>query len=395
MQSGKVLHVITGTAIGGAEIMLLRYLTALGPERARHSVVSMMPPGPVAERIRALGVPVSSLGLRGAAGLAGGIWRLARRLRRDRPALIHGWMYHGCLISTLALMLAGGRARRETALLWAIHHSLSDPAREKPMTRAVLAGLRRLSGRVDLITYCSALSRDQHRAFGFPATRDRLIVNAIDPQEFAPDPAARARLAALTGAPEGRLFIGNIARAHPMKDHACFARAIAALHRRGLDVQGVVIGAGQPGGAAEIAGAEAGISARLTALPARDDIAALVPGLDLYLLSSAWGEALPLAVAEAMAAGIPAVVTDIGDCGWLVAGTGATCPPGDPEALAEAAAPILSAPPEARAARAAACRARVMRDLSPAGYIRAHDEAYGAARAHRAHRLAPRPLPAT
>ena len=47
-------------------------------------------------------------------------------------------------------------------------------------------------------------------------------------------------------------------------------------------------------------------------------------GFDLYMLSSAWGEALPVSVMEAMAAGVPAVVTDVGDTGELVAGLGIT-----------------------------------------------------------------------
>ncbi|NHF73093.1 glycosyltransferase [Paracoccus xiamenensis] len=373
MAQPRILHVITGTAIGGAEIMLLRYLRALGPARDRHSVVSMMPCGPVAAMIRDGGVEVGDLGAASARQIPAAIRRLQTVIRQRDPQVIHGWMYHGSLVATLALRL--GR-RPDIGLIWAIHHSLADPAREKMTTRAVLRGLRFMAERADTITYCAQQSAQQHAAFGLPPARAQFVPNAIDTQEFRPDPTARARLAAATGIPEGRRVIGSFARAHPMKDHPAFVQALAQLVDQGLDVQGLLIGNGQPGGPAEAEAARLGISDRLTTLPARDDIAALVPGLDAYLLSSAWGEALPLAVAEAMAAGVPAVVTDVGDCRWLVGDCGAAVPPRRPDLMARALSDLLALPADRRAALSAACRARIIQQLSLPDYITRHDALY-------------------
>ncbi len=381
MAQPEILHVITGTAIGGAEIMLLRYLRALGPARARHGVVSMMPCGPVAAMIRDTGVEVSDLGAGSARQIPMAIRRLQAVIARRDPQVVHGWMYHGSLLATLALRL--GR-RPDIGLIWAIHHSLTDAAREKMTTRAVLRGLRLLADRADAITYCAQQSARQHAAFGLPAGRAEFVPNAIDTQEFRPDPAARARLGAAAGIPDGRRIIGSFARAHPMKDHPAFVQALARLRDRGLDVQGLLIGHGQPGGPAAAAAARLGIADRLTVLPARDDIAALVPGLDAYLLSSAWGEALPLAVAEAMAAGVPAVVTDIGDCRWLVGDCGAVVPPRRPDLMAQALADLLALPPDRRAALSVACRARIGAQLSLDDYLSRHDALYRRAHAARA-----------
>ena len=381
MAQPKVLHVITGTAIGGAEIMLLRYLRALGREGDRHAVVSMMPCGPVADMIRAAGVEVTDLGAGSARQIPVAIRRLQRVIAQRDPQVIHGWMYHGSLVATLALRL--GR-RPDIGLIWAIHHSLADPAREKMTTRAVLRGLRMMADRADAITYCAQQSAQQHAAFGLPSDRAHFVPNAIDTQEFRPDPAARTRLAAVAGIPEGRQIIGSFARAHPMKDHPAFVQALAQLAQQGLDVHGVLIGNGQPGGPAEAEAARMGIASRLSVLPARDDIAGLVPGLDLYLLSSAWGEALPLAVAEAMAAGVPAVVTDVGDCRWLVEGCGAVAPPRRPDLMARAAADLLTLPDDRRAALSDAARARIIAQLSVQDYITRHDALYRQARAARA-----------
>lgn len=352
-------------------MMLYRYLRAAGPDRAHHRVISILSEGQVADRIRELGVQVDSLDANSPAAMPLRLGRLRQLLAAARVDLLHGWMYHGALAGTMAL---GRRSR--TRQIWAIHHSLSDPGHEKPMTQLVLRLLRRFGDRADAITYCSRISRAQHRDWGLPASRDRLIPNAIDTDEFLPDPAAAARLRAEARIPEGRLIIGTVARAHPMKDHATFARAIAVLAQRGLDVHGVVIGQGQPQGAAVAAAAEAGIADRLTALPARSDIASLVPGFDLYILSSAWGEALPLAVAEAMSSGVLAAVTDVGDAAWQVGDCGASCPPRQPQALADAAARLLALPPPERARLAIRARQRIVQEMSLTAYVAAHDRLY-------------------
>lgn len=350
-------------------MMLYRYLRAAGGRR--HRVISILPKGPVAARIEALGVPVDSLAVGSPAAMAFRIGQLRRMIQSAPADIVHGWMYHGALAGMLAL----GR-QSPVRQVWAIHHSLSDPRHEKPMTRLVLRMLRRFGGRAAAITYCSTMSRRQHRAFGLPAGCDRLIPNAIDTDEFIPDPAAAARLRAIAGIPEGRLIVGNVARAHPMKDHATFARTIATLAGRGLDVHGVVIGHGHPDGPAVAAARMAGIADRMTALPARSDVAQLVPGFDLYVLSSAWGEALPLAVAEAMSSGVLAAVTDVGDAAWQVGPCGAFCPPRQPDALADAAMRLLTLPPAERARLAVLARQRIIRIMSLQSYVAAHDDLY-------------------
>lgn len=367
-------------------MMLFRYLRACGDAAENHVVVSVMPRGPVAALIDSLGVEVIDLGATGPAGMARAAASLATLFVRRPPEVVHGWMYHGSLVATLALAL--GRKSR-VGLVWGIHHSLADPAREKLTTRAVLAALRGLASRADAITYCSREAERQHAAFGLSADRACFVPNAIDTDEFRPDPAAQARLRQVAGVPEGRLIVGGIGRAHPMKDHAAFAQVIARLARRGVDAHGVLIGAGQPEGDAMRVAAAEGVADRLTALPARDDLPALVPGLDVYLLSSAWGEALPLAVAEAMAAGVPAAVTDVGDCAWLVGPTGRVCPPGRPDLLAEAVQDLLLLSRDERAELSTACRSRIGQKMSMTQYVFRHAELYQVCRARR-HAMSPR-----
>jgi glycosyltransferase involved in cell wall biosynthesis len=81
--------------------------------------------------------------------------------------------------------------------------------------------------------------------------------------------------------------------------------------------------------------------------------------LDIGTLSSSYGEAFPLVIGEAMACGIPCVVTDVGDCGYLVGDTGRVVPSRDPVALARAWDELIDLGPSGRVRLGQAARARI------------------------------------
>src|SRR6187551_1719532 len=98
-----VAHVITGLGQGGAEMMLLKLLQQTDRTQFSVRVVSLLdPPGPVADRVRALGIPVDALGIGRRVPNPAGLWRLARLLRATRPDVVQTWMYHGDLVGGLA-----------------------------------------------------------------------------------------------------------------------------------------------------------------------------------------------------------------------------------------------------------------------------------------------------
>lgn len=368
----KVLHCITSTGFGGAQIMLLRYLRALGQRAYDHSVLSLMPQGAIGQEIASLGVPVHDLGLQQGRYSVRALKTLRQHVRHTRPDLIHGWMYHGNLAARLATIASTAAP----PVLWAVHHSLQDIHNERRSSRFFIRSGAALSGGVSGISYCAQVSAAQHEAIGFASDRSIVIPNAIDTDEFRPDAEARARLGVIAGIPDGRIIIGNVGRDHPMKDQARMVAAIARLLELGYDVQGVLIGTGQDVGSARRASHELGISDRISTLSERSDIAKLVSGFDIFLLPSAWGEAFPLAVCEAMACGVPSVVTDVGDTGLIVGETGAVIPPSDTEAQASALAKMVDLGPSGRKAMGAAARDRICQNFSMSRYIDAHDQWY-------------------
>lgn len=351
----RVLHCITSLDIGGAQIMLLRYLRATARQGGNeHAVVSLAPVGALGEALGDCGVRVLSLGQsRGRPSLAA-LVALTRMLRAERPDIVHGWMYHANLASMLASAL-GPRV----PVIWGVHHSLRDIAAEPPLTRIVIRAGARLSRRAAAITYCSRASAAQHERISYDPSKRAVLPNGIDTDEFRPRPGAAERLRAMLGVPEGRLLIGSVARDHPMKAPEVLVRAVADILSRGHDVQAVFVGEGQTSGRAARAARELGVADRVSLLDARSDVPDVVAGFDIFALSSAWGEAFSLAVGEAMASGVPAVVTDLGDCAWLVGDAGGVAQPGDAASLADALESMIELGPEGRAALGARARSRI------------------------------------
>src|SRR6266700_7164800 len=104
----RIMHVITGLNTGGAELMLLKLLSAT-TRASVHVVVSLPDVGTIGPRISELGVPVYSLGLSRPIPNPVRVLSLGLLTRRLRPQLIQGWMPHGNLMASLAGTLARGR----------------------------------------------------------------------------------------------------------------------------------------------------------------------------------------------------------------------------------------------------------------------------------------------
>jgi glycosyltransferase involved in cell wall biosynthesis len=99
-------------------------------------------------------------------------------------------------------------------------------------------------------------------------------------------------------------------------------------------------------------------------LPAFDNTELFYSQLDLFVLSSAFGEAFPNVVAEAMAYHLPCVVTDVGDSRFIVGDTGIVVPPQDPQALAFAIKKILDLSEEERSDLGEKARVRVFENYT-------------------------------
>ena len=128
----RVLHIVTGLASGGAERQLHLLLRHLPPHQ-RCEVLTLTNPGTVADALRADGVTVHHLAMRGNRDL-GALPRLVRLVRAGRYDLVHTHLYRAQLYGRLAARLAGVRAVVSTE--HSLHAGVIEAGRSPGASRA-------------------------------------------------------------------------------------------------------------------------------------------------------------------------------------------------------------------------------------------------------------------
>jgi glycosyltransferase involved in cell wall biosynthesis len=328
-----VMHLITDLDVGGAEMMLSRLIGAVDERYCRMSVVSMIAPGPVGAQLAARGVSVRSLGMSRAVPDPRALLRLIKILRREPVDVLQTWLYHADFLGLLAAQCSGVRN-----LVWNLQCSNMDFSYYSFLSAALPRLLARLSGQADLALVNSAAGKAVHERLGYRPSRWEIVPSGIDVKRFQPDLAAKARLCCELGIPLESFLICLPARVDPMKDHANFLAASAQFNRTHPNAYFILAGRGthQSNEFLRPLLENTGCAGQISLLGERSDMPALLAGVDLVTLSSAFGEGWPNVVGEAMACGVPVVSTDVGDAAEIVGPTGIIVAPRDASALAAA-----------------------------------------------------------
>jgi glycosyltransferase involved in cell wall biosynthesis len=360
----RVLHIITALGQGGA-VRLLADLISHSSSGFSHQVVSLTDETPFFD----LGnTPVVSLGLQRGQVSPRALLRAGKEIRAAAPDVIHAWLYHGNLLSSLV-------PRRRAPLLWSIHNTTLPSWGSRAMTRQINRVCAHLSHWIPWrIVYCAELARDFHEeAFGYDQARGVVVENGVDFTAFQFDPEHRTALRARWGLNDADLAIGCVGRFDAQKDHATVLAAVSKLNqpRARLVLAGAGCTADNPALMALVDAS--GIADRTLTLGPIADMRGLLSALDLLVIGSAFGEALPIVGLEAVANDLPVVATTVGTVEQLVLDPSHLAPPRNPVALTEAitaALPLQGRPPSSPQMIARRDRMRRSHDLATtvAGY---------------------------
>lgn len=331
----KCVHLITGLDTGGAEHMLYKLLCRMDRTRFENHVISLTTVGPVGEKLLSEGIRVFSLDLK-RVGLPDirSVIRLVRLLKYLRPAILQTWLYHGDLLGLIA-----NRWARVPHLVWNIRCSEMEFHRYRAWTRWTVALCASLSNVPNLIIVNSEAGRQAHMRYGYTKDNKMVVIpNGFDLSQFCPNPQVRLRVRSMLRLPPDAFAIGMVARYDPMKGHDIFFRAATLCAERHPHVYFILAGGGaKPDNSAfQSYVANPHLKERVHLLGSRDDVHELLTSFDLYCSSSIYGEGFPNVIGEAMACGLPCVVTDVGDSARIIGDTGLVVSPRDPEALLKA-----------------------------------------------------------
>jgi glycosyltransferase involved in cell wall biosynthesis len=356
----RLLIVITLAEVGGAQ----RYVAALLPALREEFdvVVAAHGDGPLRAAAEAAGVRLVALHhvrrpLNAREDMLGFV-ELVRLIRRERPAVVHANSSKAGVLGRLAAVAGRAPVRVFTVHGWAFR------AHAGMASLAYLWADRLLSPLTGMTICVTQSDLDAGvRARTCRTQRATVIRNGIDLDV----PRSRSH----GGRPA---TIVSVARLRRPKDVMTLVRAVAMLEPG--SVRALVVGDGPQRAelAAEIGRLRAERAVEL--LGERDDVAELLAGADVFVLSSA-SEGMPMCVLEAMAAALPVIASAVGGVPEIVRDgeTGVLVPPGQPRALAVAIG-ALAADPALRRRLGEAGRRRVEADFDVASFRRAHVELY-------------------
>jgi glycosyltransferase involved in cell wall biosynthesis len=259
-------------------------------------------------------------------------------VREENPDLLYAFDGTPNLASLIPKLI-----NPKLKVVWGIRCSAMDLTRYDWVVRPLSAMTSGLSGFADALIANSSSGFKHFISQGYPQHKMVVIPNGVDTERFRPDQETRRRVRAEWGIAEHETLVGLVARLDPMKDHATFLRAAAHVATQSKGVRFVCVGEGPEAFRTSLKNmaSRLDLDRHLLWAGARSDMTAVHNACDLAVNSSAYGEGVSNAISEAMACGIPCVVTDVGDSSWVVGSFGQVVPPQDWEALAAGILTVL------------------------------------------------------
>jgi L-malate glycosyltransferase len=285
----------------------------------------------------ALNVPIVPWRAPGWPGSVAPIVRLSGILRRNHVSLLHAHSPRGLLQAAIAARLTGipivSTVHLPTRLLIRGEGAL---ARIKVVAHRLLDRMlvRHLVTRT--IFFSSAVWRESLASGQVHAERASVIPNGVEVARFG-GPRSRGEVRRTLGVPDAAVVACFVGRLEAQKGVDTLIEALATLPLEELRLHLLVVGDGSMRAALEALVRTRALEGRVRFLSFRDDVESLLGASDVFVLPSRF-EAMPIALVEAMAAGLPSVVTDVGDNAAVVerGALGLVVAPGDVKALAGA-----------------------------------------------------------
>ena len=357
-----ILHIAAPGRAGGLESVVLDLSGGLKRMGHRVALAAVLDPGseahPVPDRAEGLGVEVRRVVVPPRAYRSE--YRLLRQVVAElEPDVVHTHGYRADLI--------GGLAARRAGVPWvSTVHGFTGGGRKNRCYEWLQVRAYR---RAQAVVAVSRPIRDRLVREGVLPDRVRVMPNAWSPKPSLPREEARRRLGIAGSAP----VVGWVGRLTREKGADLFLEALALLPNRAWVAS--IVGEGRERPALEAQAARLGIADRVRWHGLVPDAAAIYPAFDAWVLSSRT-EGTPIALFEAMAARVPAVVTSVGGVPDVVTPFEALLVrPEDPAALATAIGNLL-AEGDGAAARGEAAFRRLSARYAPTGWLDAHVALY-------------------
>ncbi len=330
-QPPLIAHVIFRFGVGGLENGLVNLINNMPTDRYRHAIICLTDYTDFRNRLKVKDVPVIALHKREGKDF-GAYLRLWKVLRQLKPDFVHTRNL-GTVDAVIPALLAGVRYRIHGEHGWDMVDLHGVNRRYRLLRRLCGLFIHRY------ITVSANLANWLRDTVNISPDKITHICNGVDVEKFAPTRIGHASLAEAGFHEPDLVVIGTVGRLAAVKNPLMLVQAFISLLRNNKDGRAnlrlVLIGDGPLRAEIQQALATADIMDLVWLAGERDDVASLLPGLDIFVMPSL-NEGISNTLLEAMANGLPVVATDVGGNPELVTQgcTGFLVESGDPEALA-------------------------------------------------------------
>lgn len=313
-----ITHIITGLGNGGAEMMLFKLLENIDRSKYNIKVISMMDKGIMGDKIEKLGVEVYCLNIKRGLGSFFNFSAINRAVNIIKDAdIVQTWMYHADLFGLVTSKIAG-----VDKVIWGIRRANLDykQNRKALIIIAKINAFLSRSKRVYRIISCSKKASEVHTRYGYKGDKIITIPNGFNLSMFKEIENSRMILEEELGLNGSDRIVCHVGRWNAMKDYQTLVKCIKLTLERNKDIKFVLCGTDIDESNYELKELiiENDIDLnRIYLLGRRDDIPIIMSASDILVLSSV-GEGFPNVIGESMACKTPCVVTDVGDCAFIV-----------------------------------------------------------------------------
>jgi len=336
----KILHVIGGVEIGGAEKHILQLLEHMDQDRFEVHLCCLFP-RPFAQVAEEAGITVHVINMKNKFNFLA-VGQMIKIIRQNNIDIVHTHGVRANLVGRMGARLAGVKSIVTTV------HSVLEQDYPAYLARLINKLMEKITERyVTRFITVSQLLQDDLIAKGIAPRRVVTVHNGLDPEEFNinrvnTDVRARFRI------PQEYPVIGIIARLHPVKGHDVFLQAAHELQKELPHTRFLMVGSGfhRPWIEAEVE--RLGLVGKAIFTGFMEDIPSVLAALDVLIVPS-YSEGFGLTAIEAMAMGIPVVATRVGGLPEIIThqANGLLIAPGDSKDLTKKILWLLDNPVKA------------------------------------------------
>lgn len=325
----KIVHVITGLELGGAEMALARLIKTSKSSPVTHAIISLNSSGEMISIFAEMNVKVYALDFK--SNSFSGFYNLVKIIRIENPDVVHTWLYHADLIGGVAAFIAGS-----SRVIWSLR-TLADRQHSRRMTKIVVRICAFLSHIIPRKIICVGMSvKNSHIALGYNQRKMLVIPNGIPEKKEEQCEDTKLSLRERLGIPNDARVIGTVGRFNVVKGQKYFVDASRYIKSDTDKFVYLMVGRGcDPGNDELMSWIDAtGNQQKFILLGEQRATHAYLNIIDIYV-SPSLVEGFPNALAEAMSLGKLCVATDVGDSGFVLGKCGKLVLPGCASAIGE------------------------------------------------------------